>query len=95
MALMAALRENANAIAASDGLESARTAFLPLSAAVVETARQFGVGEGMTAYIVHCPMADGNRGADWLQPAPEVENPFFGSSMFACGEVNAPLSAGK
>jgi Cu(I)/Ag(I) efflux system membrane fusion protein len=38
-------------------------------------------------YIQHCPMANNNKGADWLSKNKEVKNPFFGNSMLSCGEV--------
>jgi Cu(I)/Ag(I) efflux system membrane fusion protein len=31
-------------------------------------------------------MAFNNRGADWLQNQTGVENPYFGSAMFRCGD---------
>ncbi|MDQ8190241.1 efflux RND transporter periplasmic adaptor subunit [Roseibacillus persicicus] len=43
-------------------------------------------------YLVHCPMAFGNEGADWLSRKPVVENPYFGSRMFSCGDVTETLS---
>jgi Cu(I)/Ag(I) efflux system membrane fusion protein len=36
---------------------------------------------------MHCPMAANNRGADWLQSAEELRNPYFGSAMLTCGEI--------
>jgi len=38
-------------------------------------------------YIQHCPMANNNKGADWMSKDKEVKNPYFGSSMLSCGEV--------
>ncbi len=43
--------------------------------------------------IYHCPMVDGNKGADWLQSTDGVENPYFGASMFACGGLKKTLHA--
>ncbi len=43
-------------------------------------------------YLVHCPMAFGNEGADWFSREPKVENPYFGSRMFSCGDVTEALS---
>ncbi|MCB0295126.1 MAG: DUF3347 domain-containing protein, partial [Calditrichaeota bacterium] len=39
-----------------------------------------------SVYRYHCPMAFDNKGADWLQDKQGVENPYFGSAMFRCGE---------
>ena len=43
-------------------------------------------------YLVHCPMAFQNAGADWLSRLPKVENPYYGSRMFSCGDVTETLS---
>lgn len=38
-------------------------------------------------YIQHCPMANNNKGANWLSKEKEIMNPYFGSSMLNCGEI--------
>jgi len=38
-------------------------------------------------YLLHCPMAFDNAGADWLNNAKEIKNPYFGKNMLTCGEV--------
>lgn len=43
-------------------------------------------------YLVHCPMAFSNEGGDWFSRKPVVENPYFGSRMFSCGDVTEALS---
>lgn len=40
-------------------------------------------------YLMYCPMAKGDVGARWLQPQPNVLNPYFGPDMLTCGEVLA------
>ena len=42
-------------------------------------------------YIQHCPMADQEKGADWLSREKEIRNPYFGKSMLTCGEVTDTL----
>lgn len=42
-------------------------------------------------YVQHCPMADSNRGADWLSLEEKVVNPYFGKSMLTCGEVTKTI----
>ncbi|MCJ7466343.1 MAG: efflux RND transporter periplasmic adaptor subunit [Maribacter sp.] len=42
---------------------------------------------GETTYVIHCPMADSNKGGDWLSTSKEIRNPYFGHSMLTCGEV--------
>jgi Cu(I)/Ag(I) efflux system membrane fusion protein len=77
-------------------LESADIAVLrqelvPLTEHTAEAVRAFGAGQVETLYRAHCPMAFGNRGADWLQAAEAIANPYFGSRMFRCGVITGPL----
>jgi Cu(I)/Ag(I) efflux system membrane fusion protein len=44
-----------------------------------------------TLYVQHCPMADNNKGADWLSTEKEIRNPYFGESMLTCGEVTGEI----
>ena len=37
-------------------------------------------------------MAFVNTGADWFSRDAKVENPYFGSMMFSCGDVTETLS---
>lgn len=38
-------------------------------------------------YVQHCPMADNNKGADWLSLEKAIKNPYFGDKMLSCGNV--------
>ncbi len=42
-------------------------------------------------YVLHCPMANSNKGAFWLSASSEVKNPYYGSAMLTCGEVKDTL----
>lgn len=61
-------------------LAAVRVAFKPLSAEVVKSQIPKG-------YVVaYCPMADGDKGAHWVQKdQPQIANPYFGASMLRCG----------
>ncbi len=39
--------------------------------------------------VAHCPM----KNADWLQQDETIANPYFGSAMLGCGEVNRKVAA--
>lgn len=43
-------------------------------------------------YIQFCPMADNNKGADWLSFESEIKNPYFGDTMLTCGRVKAQIN---
>lgn len=45
-----------------------------------------------TLYVLHCPMANNNQGADWLSINKEVKNPYYGQSMLTCGVVTKELN---
>jgi copper chaperone CopZ len=38
-------------------------------------------------YLLHCPMANEGKGADWLSKENTVKNPYYGSMMLSCGKV--------
>jgi len=48
-------------------------------------------GTGKTIYVQYCPMAFGNKGADWLAKEEEIRNPYFGDKMMKCGLVKREL----
>jgi len=65
----------------------ARRAVLPrLTAATAALLDGYGYRHGTEpARIFHCPMALDGAGADWLQVADQVANPYFGEAMLRCG----------
>jgi Cu(I)/Ag(I) efflux system membrane fusion protein/cobalt-zinc-cadmium efflux system membrane fusion protein len=46
-------------------------------------------------YVMHCPMAFDDTGADWIQTAEKVANPYYATQMKACGEVKRSVAAAK
>jgi len=67
-------------------LAGARTAFKPISHAIVKLAAQVRSEDAQQAFThFYCPMVPGG-GGDWLQPGGELLNPYFGSQMLRCGE---------
>ncbi len=74
------------------GMPGLREAFGGLSDAAIGAVGRFGPGERAAVHTVNCPMAFGNRGADWLSAERAVENPYFGARMFGCGEVTGTVS---
>lgn len=63
-------------------IKEARSIFNDLSAAAIKIAKS---NKGWK--VAHCPMANGNKGGDWLQKASDkrVNNPYFGAAMPHCG----------
>jgi len=38
-------------------------------------------------YLIRCPMANSDKGGYWISVKPEVDNPYFGGDMKACGSI--------
>lgn len=85
------LSQSINRFLAAGGMEPARTAFAPLSEQFEQMVRRFGSGEVASVHLMHCPMAFGNRGANWLQSQEQVNNPYYGARMLRCGEVTETI----
>lgn len=84
------MREAATPIAEAEDIKLARQHFETVTMQLLALAKTFGSGQGKV-FIVHCPMAFGNKGADWLSAKDEVLNPYFGDMMLRCGEVKEEL----
>lgn len=63
-----------------------RKAFQSISETMIALTNSFKP-LGQTLYVQHCPMANSNKGANWLSQFKEIKNPYFGASMLKCGET--------
>lgn len=48
-------------------------------------------GTSMKLYQDHCPMFNDGKGAIWLSESKEIKNPYYGSEMLTCGNVQQEL----
>lgn len=71
-------------------IEETRKGFHLLSDTMIGLVEAFRPVEG-NIYVQHCPMADSNKGADWLSLSKEIRNPYFGEAMLTCGEVTQEI----
>jgi Cu(I)/Ag(I) efflux system membrane fusion protein len=71
-----------------EDIEKVRANFFTISKRLINVTELFDP-MGDTIYILHCPMANSNKGADWLSLKKEIRNPYFGASMLQCGEVKS------
>jgi Cu(I)/Ag(I) efflux system membrane fusion protein/cobalt-zinc-cadmium efflux system membrane fusion protein len=81
----AAEKLHASSLKITGTLPTDRVTFVDLSAAVgtlVEHARP-DRQRWPRLYLYHCPMSKG----DWLQPAEDKANPYYGFKMLKCGEL--------
>ena len=82
-----ALVDPAKAIAEASDIAAARLAFNTLSQEFITLVRHKGTTRKEPLYVLECPMAMNNAGAQWLQADKTVANPYFGASMLRCGSV--------
>ncbi len=67
-----------------------RTAFQQVSEGMIDLTKAFDPLD-QTLYVQFCPMADDNKGANWLSTEEEIRNPYFGESMLTCGGVQETI----
>ena len=73
--------KQADALAQTKDLNSAREAFKPLSDSLIKYLKDNNAGKGMY-HEAYCPMAK----ASWLQTDKSIKNPYLGQKMPTCGE---------
>ena len=81
-----AMQAHVTKIGESTDVEEQRKQFGFLSEALINSLKAFGI-KGTPLYVMHCPMAFGNQGADWLSNEEQIRNPYFGDKMMKCGAV--------
>ncbi|MDH5414192.1 MAG: efflux RND transporter periplasmic adaptor subunit [Flavobacteriaceae bacterium] len=71
-------------------IEELRSAFQPVSKSMIVLSNTYKP-LGKDIFVQYCPMADNNKGANWLSLSKEIENPYFGKAMHSCGEVTTVI----
>lgn len=79
--LIGEIRSAAQKIQGQD-IETARAVFFDLSRPLLVYLNQFHSNRE-AVYRFYCPMAQ----KGWLQAEKEIKNPYYGSSMLACGQL--------
>jgi Cu(I)/Ag(I) efflux system membrane fusion protein len=74
----------------SKDISEIRGHFKPISEQMIALFKTFGKIDA-TLFIAHCPMADNNKGADWLSKEEKIKNPYFGAQMLTCGSVTTTI----
>jgi Cu(I)/Ag(I) efflux system membrane fusion protein len=67
-------------------IEELRKAFKSVSDGVIGIVSSFKPMQELL-YVDFCPMANDNKGADWLSESKDIRNPYFGSKMMTCGKI--------
>ncbi len=74
-------------------IDQLRKQFEPLSTTMLGLVDVFGHAQETPLAKAFCPMAFGNRGAEWLQADGKIANPYFGHKMLRCGEIRRSFPA--
>ncbi|MGM1056651.1 MAG: DUF3347 domain-containing protein [Bacteroidota bacterium] len=83
-------REHAEHISENSGkMEHQREHFEILSKDVEDLIAITGTDRVL--YKTFCPMYNNNKGAIWLSETKEIKNPYFGSKMMKCGEIQEEI----
>ena len=85
------LKSDAQTISGAAKIETMRERFDKLSTTMIGLVKTFDITNG-SLYVQHCPMADNDKGADWLSRSKEIQNPYYGASMLRCGEVTETIN---
>ncbi|HET8808838.1 MAG TPA: efflux RND transporter periplasmic adaptor subunit [Flavobacteriaceae bacterium] len=84
------LEKETNMLLKTNDIETLREGFVKFSNTLIGLVKTFELMD-QTLYVLHCPMAKNNDGANWLSLSSEIQNPYFGSKMLKCGEVRDTL----
>ncbi|WP_034885965.1 efflux RND transporter periplasmic adaptor subunit [Gillisia sp. JM1] len=84
------LLASTNTMASAKDIKEMRNSFDEFSETMIGMVKTFQL-TNKELYVLHCPMADNNKGADWLSASSEVKNPFYGSAMLTCGELKTTI----
>lgn len=68
-------------------LKAQRKNFEYVSSAIIKLTKSLQLNNA-TVYIQYCPMVK----RSWLNEVEDVQNPFYGSKMYDCGEVTETLA---
>lgn len=82
------IKAKATELAAGKEIKAQRKSFEGISYAMIKTVRNIKFNNA-TIYVQHCPMAK----ASWLNEKENIENPYYGSMMFDCGDVSETIKS--
>jgi Cu(I)/Ag(I) efflux system membrane fusion protein len=80
------LIKSLNSMQSAGNIGALRAQFHIVSDQFILLAETFGATDEKL-FVIHCPMANENKGSDWISNNKEVKNPYFGAEMISCGEV--------
>ncbi|TXE07630.1 DUF3347 domain-containing protein [Algoriphagus aquimarinus] len=84
------IKADVQKIAESTDPKVQRESFDSLSDQMITLAKSSELTSG-NLFLQHCPMANGNKGANWISLTEEIRNPYFGDKMMTCGSVTEKI----
>lgn len=84
------IKLNTQIMNSSNDIEKQRVAFIQLSSIMINSVKSFGINKKI--YNQFCPMANNNKGANWLSFQEDIKNPYFGDAMLTCGNVEETIN---
>lgn len=81
------LKKYATPIVAEKDLKAQRKSFENVSSAMIKLVKAVSLNSA-DVYVQYCPMVK----RSWLNEAEAVQNPFYGSKMYDCGEVTETIA---
>lgn len=82
------IKAKAAELATGKDIKAQRKSFEGISYAMIKTVKNIKFNNA-TVYVQHCPMAK----ASWLNEKENIENPYYGSMMFDCGDVSETIKS--
>ena len=80
------LKEQLTEMSSKSNLEDQRAVFVQLSKNMIQIGQQMNELD-TKLYVQRCPMANNDKGANWLSLEEEIRNPYYGDAMLTCGSV--------
>jgi Cu(I)/Ag(I) efflux system membrane fusion protein len=74
-----------------DKIEEIRSVLSLISDLMIDLIKFYKPELRQNAVVYFCPMANNDKGANWLQVGGEVNNPYYGAMMLRCGEQKQTL----
>jgi Cu(I)/Ag(I) efflux system membrane fusion protein len=93
MKTSAQLRDVLSEATKTQDIKILRENFYLASQHLIGLSKALGAVGADAAYVMHCPMAFDNRGAQWLQNSQELRNPYFGQTMLKCGSIEEVIAS--
>ena len=89
MKVLPALKSDTGHIATMYDLEHQREHLIQLSENMALLMKSSKLDQPV--YILHCPMANDGKGADWISTEAVIKNPYYGAKMLSCGSVKEEI----